>query len=1253
MTRRHPLAGFHPAVQAWFRASFPAPTRAQELAWPEILAGRSTLLSAPTGSGKTLAAFLAAIQRLMFFPPPQPHARCRVLYVSPLRALAVDVERNLRVPLAGIEREAARRGLAVHPVTVAIRSGDTPGAERARMARRPPDILITTPESLFLILTSKARAILASVEIVILDEIHALLGTKRGAHLALSIERVAELSGRDPQRIGLSATQRPLELVARFLGGGRPRERWQPRPVSIVDAGPAKAYDLRVEVPVEDMARPGEGVEHRGGEIAAPDRGPIQRRSIWPAIHPRLLELIRTHTSTILFVNSRRIAERLAAALNELAGEELVRAHHGSLAREERLLIEDALKKGRLPALVATSTLELGIDMGAVDLVVQIETPPSVASGIQRIGRASHQAGAVSRGVLFPKYRGDLLATAAITRAILQGDIEETRMPANPLDVLAQHLVSMAVAGDRKVNDLYAVVRRAAPYARLPRGQFEGVLDMLSGRYASPRLATLRPRLTWDRLQGTVRPREGARALVVTNAGTIPDRGLYGVFLAGAEPAKGGHQRSGGRRVGELDEEMVFESRVGDVFVLGASSWRILEITRDRVLVAPAPGEPGRLPFWKADRPPRPAETGRAIGRLTRELLALPRKAALARLVRDHALEAQAARNLLAYLDEQRKATGALPDDRTIVLERFRDEMGDWRLCLLSPFGGRIHAPWTLAMEARLRRGGEPEVETLWSDDGIVLRLPDRDRPPEAAALLPDPEEMEDLVAGALAESALFAATFREAAARALLLPRRRPGQRTPLWMQRKRAADLLAAAAGTRSFPILLETYRECLQDIFDLPGLVDLAERVRRRDIRLVTVDTAAPSPFSASLLFGYVANYIYDGDAPLAERRAHALMVDQRQLRELLGEAELRELLDGSALQELELALQGLEEDRKAGSADRLHDLLLRLGDLHAPRESPPAWRHGAGRRRRNPRTPGHCPPASSKSCCATAARCASAWAAKSGRSRPRRPDATATPWESGCPRACRRPFSSRSPTRWARSWRALRAPTVPSKPRISRDATACTKRRRRPPSTAWRQPAGSWRGNSGREVADASGATRRCWPPCGADPSRASGNRSSPQSRPRWHASWPTGRVFPRRVPRPHPFEAVRMRSWTSWSSSRGRPSRHRRWRPTSSPPACRPTIRRISTPSWQRGKSSGRAWRRWESTMASSPSIFPRTGPSCARTPRPGRRAISTRPSVACSAGAAPASSAICVLPSAGRWSGRFWMPCGSSSGRAR
>jgi ATP-dependent Lhr-like helicase len=939
VTRRpDPLDSFRPAVRRWFEASFAAPTAAQAKGWPPIRDGRSTLLLAPTGSGKTLAAFLAALDRLMFSPEPSKKERCRVLYVSPLKALAVDVERNLRAPIAGIAASASAAGEAFRVPTLAIRSGDTPSAERARMSRTPPDILITTPESLYLLLTSAARDVLRSVDTVIVDEIHSVVSSKRGAHLFLSLERLETLrEGAKPlQRIGLSATQRPLEEVGRLLGGGEPSGRrggWKPRPVEIVDAGSRKAFDVTVEVPVEDMARLGEVLEIPSGPAA----GPPARRSIWPSIHPRLVELVRAHRSTMIFVNSRRLAERLASALNETAGEEIALAHHGSVAREKRLEIEDRLKRGELPAIVATSSLELGIDMGAVDLVVQIEAPPSVASGMQRIGRASHSVGAVSRGVIFPKYRGDLLACATVTLRMREGKVEETFYPRNPLDVLAQQVVAIASMEEIGVEDLYALVRRAAPFAELPRGSFEGVLDMLSGRYPSDEFAELRPRIVWDRIGGKVRGREGSRRVAVVNAGTIPDRGLYGVFLAGDEGGKS-------RRVGELDEEMVFESRPGEVFLLGASSWRIEEITHDRVLVTPAPGEPGKMPFWHGDRPGRPPEFGRAIGELARTLATAPKREAIQRLAQDHGLDRRAAANLRAYLDEQGEATGEVPSDRTIVIERYLDEVGDWRVCILSPFGARVHAPWATAVLAKLGEGAgtgptglhpQPnsrasDAEVLWSDDGIVFRLPESEEPPEVSAFLPAPDEVEDLVARNLGQTSLFAARFRENAARALLLPRRHPGRRSPLWAQRKRAADLLAVASRYGSFPILLETYRECLRDVFDLPGLIEILRRVASRRIRIVTVDSRAPSPFAASLLFSYVSNFIYDGDAPLAERRAQALSVDSAQLKELLGEAELRELLDARAIGEVERSLQRLE-GRPVGNPDALHDLLLSLGDL----------------------------------------------------------------------------------------------------------------------------------------------------------------------------------------------------------------------------------------------------------------------------------------------------------------------------------
>jgi ATP-dependent Lhr-like helicase len=924
------LAHFHPALQTWFRETFSEPTKAQQRAWPLIENGANTLLLAPTGSGKTLAAFLVAINRIMFGEcSPANAAGVRTLYISPLKALGVDVERNLRTPIAGVSAAAQREGVAFHLPTVGVRSGDTTAADRHRLNREPPDILITTPESLFLMLTSRARDMLASVETVIVDEIHSLVATKRGAHLFVSLERLEQLRRRDDssraplQRIGLSATQRPLEEVARLLGGAEatadPNTVPASRRVEIVEAGRGKQLELTIEVPVEDMSRLAEVRQPPEGASTTP---PVP--SIWPAIHPRLVELIRTHRSTMIFTNSRRLAERLAAAINELAGEELALAHHGSIAKETRLSIEERLKSGNLAAIVATSSLELGIDMGAVDLVIQIEAPPSIAAGIQRIGRSGHQVGAPSSGVIFPKYRGDLLACSAAAERMQNGEVEETFYARNPLDVLAQQLVAMTALDTVSVDDLYATMRGAAPFHDLPRSAFEGVLDLLAGRYPSDEFAELRPRINWDRITGEVSPRRGTQRVAILNAGTIPDRGLYGVFL----PDESGGP---GSRVGELDEEMVFETRAGDVFLLGASSWRVLDITHDRVLVAPAPGEPGRMPFWRGDGPGRPLEFGQAIGTLSRRLLQLPRTAAQELLTMRHGLDARAARNLLDYLHEQAESTGEVPSDQTLVVECFLDEVGDWRVAVLSPFGSRIHAPWAAAVAGRLRAETGGEVDLIWTDDGIVYRLPESDAPPPLEWLFPRADEIEDLVVRELGATAMFAARFRENAARALLLPRMRPGIRTPLWLQRRRSADLLKVAARYPNFPILLETYRECLRDVFDVTGLKRLLGEVERRAIRVRQVETKSPSPFAASLMFNYTANFIYDGDAPLAERRAQALALDHTQLRELLGDAELRELLGADVVDELALELQKLDLRYPPQDADALHELLRSLGDL----------------------------------------------------------------------------------------------------------------------------------------------------------------------------------------------------------------------------------------------------------------------------------------------------------------------------------
>ncbi|MCP3938676.1 MAG: DEAD/DEAH box helicase [Actinomycetia bacterium] len=930
------LDRFSPVVREWFDTTFAAPTNAQTEGWSAISQGKHSLILAPTGSGKTLAAFLWAIDRIMTDPVPDKGERCRVLYISPLRALAVDVEKNLRSPLRGVALAAERTGESVHEPTVGIRTGDTPPNERRRLVTRPPDILITTPESLFLMLTSKARESLRNVQYVIIDEIHSVAATKRGTHLAVSLERLDEISAKAPQRIGLSATQRPLDEIAQFLGGS---VAGKPRDVAVVDVGSTKQLDIEVIVPVDDMAEPARGAELQ------PES---PQNSIWPAIHPRLLELILDHRSTIIFVNARRLAERLASRLNELhtaglnrgdtyegssiaEGEELVKAHHGSLSREQRLQIEDELKSGRLRALVATSSLELGIDMGAVDLVIQVESPGSVSSGLQRIGRAGHQVGAPSRGKIFPKHRSDLLEAAVVVERMRNGLIERTHYPRNPLDVLAQQVVAICAMEDRATDELLTLVRRAAPYRDLSDEVFESVLDMLSGRYPSDDFAELKPRIVWDRVAGVVRARQGAGRLAVTNAGTIPDRGLYGVFL------------TDGKRVGELDEEMVYESRVGETFLLGASTWRIEEITPDRVVVSPAPGQPGKMPFWHGDGPGRPLELGQAIGAFTRSIIdELPADVEVAiaeggldetfaRLDDNNDLDRRAAANLVAFLADQRHATGVVPDDRTIVVERFRDEIGDWRVCILTPFGARVHAPWAVAVQSKLEERFDMAVDTMWTDDGIVLRLPEsEDRLPDDILLIA-PDEIEDLIVAQLPGTAMFASRFREIAGRALLLPRRRPGQRTPLWQQRQRAANLLQVAARYPSFPMLLETSRECLQEVFDVPALRELLADLHRRKIRLVSVDTEHASPMAQSLLFNWIATFMYDGDAPLAERRATALALDRDLLRDLLGAEELRELIDPGVLADLELELQRLVEGRMARDGDELTDLLRLLGDL----------------------------------------------------------------------------------------------------------------------------------------------------------------------------------------------------------------------------------------------------------------------------------------------------------------------------------
>jgi ATP-dependent Lhr-like helicase len=991
------MGRFSRPTRDWFLGAFSEPTPAQDGAWNAISSGSHALVVAPTGSGKTLAAFLWALDRLLVSAPAPavelpglegvqgkgkrqraPKRKTRVLYISPLKALGVDVERNLRAPLIGITQTAKRLALPAPLITVGVRSGDTTTADRRSLLSNPPDILITTPESLFLMLTSKARETLTEVDTIIVDEVHAVAGTKRGAHLAVSLERLDALLPKPAQRIGLSATVEPRELVAQFLAGSAP--------VEIVAPPSRKTWDLTVSVPVEDMS-------DLQGAAGAFDSGPASglqpQASIWPHVEEKIVDLVLANQSTIVFANSRRLAERLTARLNEIYAERqlvtagggwdsagaggagpglpavpastatpahmmaqagstagadplLARAHHGSVSKDQRAIIEDDLKSGRLRCVVATSSLELGIDMGAVDLVVQVESPPSVASGLQRVGRAGHQVGEISQGVLFPKHRADLVHTAITVERMLEGKIERLFVPANPLDILAQQTVAATALGSIDVEEWFATVRRSAPFASLPRSAFEATLDLLAGRYPSDEFAELRPRIIWDRNAGTIEGRPGAQRLAVTSGGTIPDRGLFGVYIIGTEvegsasPSRDGKASTpspakGGRRVGELDEEMVYESRVGDIFALGATSWKIEDITHDRVLVSPAFGQPGKLPFWKGDSLGRPVDLGRALGAFVRELSASDVGPATERCTAS-GLDTFAANNLIQYLSEQKLATEVVPSDTTLVVERFHDELGDWRVILHSPFGMPVHAPWALAVGQRLHQRYGLDGSAMAADDGIVLRVPMmEDEPPGAELFLFDPEELEQIVTAEVGGSALFASRFRECAARALLLPRQTPGKRQPLWQQRQRSAQLLDVARKYPTFPIVLETVRECLQDVYDLPELKDIAASVERRELRIVETTTQQPSPFAKSLLFGYVAQFLYEGDSPLAERRAAALALDSTLLNELLGRVELRELLDAKVIDATERELQRLAPDRRARGMEGVADLLRLLGPL----------------------------------------------------------------------------------------------------------------------------------------------------------------------------------------------------------------------------------------------------------------------------------------------------------------------------------
>src|SRR5262245_1352349 len=948
-----PLDLFLPPVREWFRSTLGVPTAAQRQGWPAIAAGQNTLILAPTGSGKTLAAFLACLDRL-WRQDPLPRG-VQVRYVSPLKALNNDIHRNLQVPLAGVAETARQMGHELPVLEVAVRTGDTPAAERQRLVRRPPHVLITTPESLHLLLTSRARDTLRGVTHVIVDEIHALCPNKRGVFLALLLERLEALqASRERQRpeactpvpdapgstgsfvrIGLSATQRPLDEVARYLGGLEPDGEGglHPRLVHVVDAGLRKDLDLRVVSPVEHF-------------------GPLPARSVWPSVYRLLREEIGRHRSTIVFANNRRAVERITAFLNE--EEEIARAHHGSVALEVRHATEQALKEGRLPAVVATASLELGIDMGAVDLVCQVESPGNVARGLQRVGRAGHLVGQKSKGRLIPKMPADLLEQAVLAHEMAAGRVEEIRVPTNCLDVLAQQVVAMVAMDAWSVPELFALVRRAYPYRDLSPRAFESVLEMVSGRFrlTHPSLRTplpsgergdlppspptpkrgrgvgsegvpeaMQPRVSWDRVHNRLHPLPGSQQMALVNGGTIPDTGQYAAYT------------TSGVRIGELDEEFIYERRIGDAFLLGTNAWQLLQIEADRVLVAPAEGAPAMVPFWRGENTGRSHDLGVAIGGFLRELAdRTDQPDCLAWLDHDYFLDRKAAHNLRHHVLRQLDGSGALPTDSTVLVEASRDQLGDWQVILLSPFGSRMHLGLRLALEARLsqRLGYRPQC--LHHDDGILVRLTDCDEPVLDILEGLTSENIEALILDELAESALFALRFRQNAARSLLLPRGKPGQRAPLWLQRLRGRDLLQVARRHPDFPVVVETFRECLHDHLDVPRLQQLLRDIGAGAVAVRSQRREPPWPFAAGLVFSFTAAFMYQYDSVEADREGGSRL-DQDLLRQLLEPEQHRHLLDPRAVYQVERRLRGVGQPPR--SIAEMAEWLRRLGDL-APSE-----------------------------------------------------------------------------------------------------------------------------------------------------------------------------------------------------------------------------------------------------------------------------------------------------------------------------
>jgi ATP-dependent Lhr-like helicase len=907
----HPsLAIFHPVVAAWFERTYGEPSPPQSQGWPLIAAGQNVLLLAPTGSGKTFAAFLKCLDWLYqeALAGTTITDGVSVLYISPLKALNNDIHRNLEIPLQGIADLSKELGTPLPLLTKAVRTGDTPAAERRRMIQKPPQILITTPESLFLMLSSQARQILKTVRYIIVDEIHTLFPNKRGAFLALSLERLEHLIGdkHPAQRIGLSATMQPLDQVAAFLGGNRYDRQTgaiEPRPVVIVDTGQRKKLDLQILLPVPDLSE-------------------LPEKSIWPPIYEKLLELVNQHRTTLIFVNNRRQAERITAEINRLAGRELARTHHGSVSKEVRLEAEEMLKAGKLPCVVATASLELGIDIGYIDLVVQIESPKEVARGLQRVGRAGHIVDMPSKGRIIPKTRADLLEAAAIIREMKSGRVEPAQAPLNCLDILAQQVVALTAEGEWRVDEAFRVIRGAYNYRDLSWKEFEKVLEMLSGNYDAAEFIELKPRLFWDRLQGVLRAENYGKRLVYSNAGTIPDRGYFGVYLAGS-----------GVKLGELDEEFVFERRLNERFVLGTSTWRIEEIRQDRVIVKPARKGEAYIPFWKADQGGRTYELGKRIGAFYGEVeTRLDRDDFEVWLGDNCGIDNPAARNICKYIQAQKQAVGFIQTDRRLILETYPDEAGEWRVVLHSPFGAKLHMALGYVIKDHWAQQYGYEAEMLALDEALLFHCPASIEPPAIGWADIFMDTLEWQVARTVASSVLFGTVFRHCAQRSLVMPRTGYGKkRMPLWLARLKAGNLLQIVAQYQDFPLIVETYREVLQDFFDLAGLKEVIRGIQQGEIEVRHCSHGRPSPFAMGYLLNFTGGFMYDNDAPKGERRLQLFGLGHETLKIIVGEQGFRDLFAADQVREVSRRARSVNGLAADPSPDRLQSWLEKVGDV----------------------------------------------------------------------------------------------------------------------------------------------------------------------------------------------------------------------------------------------------------------------------------------------------------------------------------